>query len=87
MATQIYTVDENDWLLVSNGACLVELPTHCTKLLVTTVETGRPDINTRAYHRLSSTDARCFSYGGSHNVFIRSDKGATDAIVTGDNIL
>jgi len=87
MATQLYSLTDGNWTPVSNGAALVDLATHCDTVLVTTLATGTPSLETKAFHSLSTVDARCFSYGGTHTVFVRAKKGNAKVIVTGDNLL
>lgn len=91
MATKHFELTQGAWVKVANGACLVDIASHGERVLVTTQATGTPDIATKAVHPLSTTDARCFSYGGSHGVFARAkDDKYNDrpcgVVVTGDNL-
>lgn len=91
MATKFFELTQGAWVKVANGACLVDIALHGERVLVTTQATGTPDIATKAVHPLSTTDARCFSYGGSHAVFARAKENKYNertpaVVVTGDNL-
>ena len=98
MATNTYDVNPNNWVKVATGSCMVDTAHHVRAAKVTTQATGTPDPSTKAYHTLSTTDARIFSNGCADGVFVMLNMKQADydelvslgrtpyVVVTGDNL-
>jgi len=98
MATKIFDINPTSWVKVATGSCMVDTAHHCRTAKVTTQQSGTPDSATLAYHTISSTDARVFSNGCAHSVWVmlemkteRYDELILEGqsfyvVVTGDNL-
>lgn len=85
MATKYFDLTDSAWTRVSNSAALIELAKVCKNVLVHT-GTIAPAIGEEAFHILSDSRARTFTYGGGHNIYLRTQGGGTRVIVTGDDL-
>ena len=98
MASNTYDINPLTWVKVATGSCMVDTAHHCRAAKVTTQQTGTPDPGTKAFHTLSTTDARIFSNGCADGVFVMlhmpidqfddlvSEGRAPYVVVTGDNL-
>ena len=89
MATKNFTADQNNWVPVCTGGCLIEVPRVCGRVFVTTAQLFN-QIDDEAYHIIANSDCRTFSYSQSHTVYIKADEKNKDqtikVTVTADNL-
>ena len=98
MASNTYDINPSTWVKVATGSCMVDTAYHCRAAKVTTQRTGTPDPATKAFHTLSTTDARIFSNGCADSVYVMlnmkqdifddlvAEGRAPYVVVTGDNL-